>query len=249
MFDSAGNLYGTTHYGGAAGHGTVFKLIPSTAGWIEDVIWYFSGSNSGYYPNAGLIFDPSGNIYGTTAGGNGSVFELTPDGDQWAPLQVYSFTGSTDGAIPEAALTMDASGDLYGTTIAGGANSMGTVFELTSIRSGTYNFSVMHAFTSAEGRSYYGVTLDSSGDVLGVADDGTTSIPGEIFKLVKAGSSWSFGTVHIFNGSDGYQPNTLIMDSSGNFYGVTNYGDVAGCINNSGCGTIFKLVPEPAAKN
>jgi uncharacterized repeat protein (TIGR03803 family) len=252
IFDAAGNLYGTTHYGGGgSGNGTVFELSPQAGGgWTETVLWPFnSGTGAGENPNAGLIPDAAGNLYGTTAGGNGGVFKLSHGSSGWTATSLYSFTGGSDGAVPEAALTMDASGNLYSTTIAGGTSSMGTVFELSPTTGGTYNFSVIHAFTTAQGSSYYAVTLDSVGNLLGVADNGSTSPAGEIFKLVHTGSTWSYGTIHNFSVTDGAQPNTLTMDSSGNFYGVTNYGDVAGCINNSGCGTVFKLVPEPAAKN
>lgn len=249
IFDAAGNLYGTTHYDGYGGHGTVFELSPGSDGiWTETVIWNFPGNTSGYNPNAGLIFDAAGNLYGTTAGGNGGVFKLSPDANQWSASPLYTFTGGNDGAIPEASVTMDASGNLYGTTIAGGANSLGTVFELSPNPSGGYSFSVIHTFAKPDEQSYYGVTVTPSGELLGVTDGGTGGA-GSIFKLVKTGTTWSYGYVHSFTGSDGAQPNTLTMDASGNFYGVTNYGDVAGCDNQSGCGTVFKLTPEPAEKN
>lgn len=242
VFDADGNLYGTTHYtqSSGGGHGTVFKLTPQACGvWTQSVIWGFNQSGS-YNPNAGVIFDSAGNLYGTTAGGeSGTVFKLSPGSSGWTGTILYAFPYSE---ILEAPVTIDASGNLFGTTT-------GTVFELSPTGSGTYTYNLLHTFTSAEGKSYYGVTLDSAGNLLGVADGGSPSPYGEIFKGVKSGTSWSFGTVHVFNGSDGYQPNTLIMDASGNFYGVSNYGDVAGCINDSGCGTVFKLTPEPAAKN
>ena len=119
IFDSAGNLYGTTEEGGAYGYGVVFKLTP---GGTETVLYSFTGGNDGAYPAASLIMDPSGNLYGTTeeggASGLGVVFKVPPGGGLETVL--HSFGGS-DGAYPTANVVMDASGNLYGTTEAGGA--------------------------------------------------------------------------------------------------------------------------------
>src|SRR5215472_13944033 len=135
LFDGAGNLYGTTHNGGAsAAYGTVFQLTPSGT---LNVLHSFTGGSDGAYPEAGLIADMAGNLYGTTAsggsGGQGTVFQLTPSG---ALNVLYSFTGGSDGGRPAADLIADAAGNLYGTTASGGATAScpggcGTVFELT----------------------------------------------------------------------------------------------------------------------
>jgi uncharacterized repeat protein (TIGR03803 family) len=82
VFDAAGNLYGTTNQGGAYGYGVVFKLTPTqTGGWHETVLRAFDNKD-GAYPGGGLVFDGSGNLYGTTAGDGtttfGTVFEITP---------------------------------------------------------------------------------------------------------------------------------------------------------------------------
>ena len=82
IFDAAGNLYGTTNQGGAYGYGVVFKLTPiQTGGWHETVLHAFNNKH-GAYPGGGLVFDASGNLYGTTAGDGtttfGTVFEITP---------------------------------------------------------------------------------------------------------------------------------------------------------------------------
>jgi uncharacterized repeat protein (TIGR03803 family) len=82
IFD-AGNLYGTTVVGGAAGDGVVFKLTPSANGkWTEKVLHTFGEGKDGVNPVGGLIFDSTGNLYGTTENGgstgNGTVFEITP---------------------------------------------------------------------------------------------------------------------------------------------------------------------------
>ncbi|MGH9208408.1 MAG: choice-of-anchor tandem repeat GloVer-containing protein, partial [Acidimicrobiales bacterium] len=135
--DSSGNLYGTTYGGGASQNGVVFKLTP---GGTETVLYSFcslTGCSDGAAPQAGLIADSSGNLYGTTAAGGASaactvgcgvVFKLTPGGTETV---LYSFTGGGDGALPEAGLIADSSGNLYGTTEIGGALNSGTVFKLT----------------------------------------------------------------------------------------------------------------------
>jgi len=145
IFDSAGNLYGTTFgapYGGTTygSNGAVFRLTPGTGGiWTEKVLHNFcavQGCPDGKSPNASLISDAAGNLYGTTeaggAYGGGTVFQLTPHaGDRWTETVLHSFSG-TDGRFPLASLIFDGGGNLYGTTYLGGAKAdNGTVFELT----------------------------------------------------------------------------------------------------------------------
>ena len=132
IFDAPGNLYGTTHNGGTNGYGTVFQLDPSGA---LTVLHSFTGGSDGAYPEAGLIADMAGNLYGTTYGGGaggGTVFQLQASGTLTV---LHTFTGG-DGAYPVAGLLADAAGNLYGTTAGGGsgancAHGCGTVFELT----------------------------------------------------------------------------------------------------------------------
>jgi len=136
IFDGAGNLYGTTScYYCSSGYGTVFKLTPSGA---ESTFYSFTGGADGAYPDAGLIFDGAGNLYGVTSGGGifncrggqgcGVIFELSPSGTETV---LYSFTGGNDGAFPNGPLVFDGQGNLYGTTSDGGAYGNGTVFKLT----------------------------------------------------------------------------------------------------------------------
>jgi uncharacterized repeat protein (TIGR03803 family) len=146
MMDGAGNLYGTTLYGGGSGSGVVFQLTPDQTGtaWTETVLYSFcsqSNCTDGGRPYAGLTMDATGNLYGTTEnGGNGGragpgvVFQLTPDqtGAAWTETVLYSFcsqTGCADGATPLAGLIMDGGGNLLGTTADGGLGG-GVVFAL-----------------------------------------------------------------------------------------------------------------------
>jgi uncharacterized repeat protein (TIGR03803 family) len=147
VFDKAGNLYGTTYYGGSA-NGTVFEMSPpATAGgaWTESTLFDFgipSVSATGTSPRGSLILDAEGNLYGTAngggdAGGNGLVFELTNDGGVWSETVVHKFSNATqsDGAGARAAVLFDAVGNLYGTTQFGGVgtNQEGAVFEIPSV--------------------------------------------------------------------------------------------------------------------
>jgi hypothetical protein len=147
--DAAGNLYGTTAYGGSGGCilsgtpvgcGTVFKMTPPSkpgGSWTESVIYSFMGGNDGYLPTAGVVFAKDGNLYGSTyyGGGFGScnapyyqycgtIFKLIPakkkDG-KWTEKVLYSFKASNDGANPNGNLVFDAHGTLYGTTFYGGS--------------------------------------------------------------------------------------------------------------------------------
>jgi uncharacterized repeat protein (TIGR03803 family) len=137
VFDTAGNLYGTTSCGGANGGGTVFELSPGAGGkWTEKVLYSFStAGKDGHLPYAGLIFDTAGNLYGATnqggAYGGGAVFELSPAADgKWTPAVLHVFGKGKDGSAPRAGLTFDSAGNLYGTTFAGGSSGDGIVFKL-----------------------------------------------------------------------------------------------------------------------
>jgi uncharacterized repeat protein (TIGR03803 family) len=135
VFDSAGNLYGTTEAGGAFNLGTVFELSPNgDGGWTERVLHSFNGAN-GSYPRSALIFDAAGNLYGEAYTGGGSraglVYELVAvTGGGWRYKVLRSFYG-IDGAGPRVGLIWDSAGNLYGTTDHGGTYGNGTVFEIS----------------------------------------------------------------------------------------------------------------------
>ncbi len=158
LFDSAGNLYGTTADGGAHGLGNVFKLSRGTTGkWTETVLHDFNQTD-GANPEGGLIFDSAGNLYGTTSSGGvgtdgGTVFKLTPGTNgKWTYTVLYSLFG-TVGLGPWGSLIFDAAGNLYGTASQGGPysqdcyNGCGTVFELSPGSSGPWTGKALHIFT------------------------------------------------------------------------------------------------------
>jgi len=270
VFDSAGNIYGTTLSGGPvsgcpgdSGCGTVFELSPSSGGWTETVLYNFctTGNPStcpdGAEPFSGLIFDKSGNLYGTTytgGAGYGTVFELSPpsSGGSWTESVLWTFTGKAgDGAKPEyGKLNWDAAGNLYGTTTEGGAYNHGTVFELSPQSGGVWTETILHSFDRSDGAApLFGVAIDGSGNLYGTAElggngNGCDHGCGTVYELSPSGNSWVYTVLYKFNQSTGAFPNSPIsIDSAGNLYGTVYQGGVSGC--NSTCGGIFKLAPKP----
>jgi uncharacterized repeat protein (TIGR03803 family) len=150
IFDSQGNLYGTTQ-GNAASFGTVFELSPASGGgWTLSNLYTFQGGADGVSPTGSLVFDTAGNLYGTTGAGGkdtcdfgcGTVFELSPNvSGGWEKTEIYQFQGK-DGANPFAGVVIDGAGNLYGTTEFGGGvgcnigGGCGTVFELMPVAGG-----------------------------------------------------------------------------------------------------------------
>ena len=193
VMDSSGNLYGTTYTGGANSHGTVFKLTPGSGGtYSESVLWSFGGTSDGTYPEAGLVMDSAGDLYGTTSGGgannnSGTVFKLTPgSGGTYTESVLWTFGATGDGASPYAGLVMDNAGNLYGTTSGGGANNnSGTVFKLTPGSGGTYTESVLWSFggTGDGVGPYAGLVMDSAGNIYGTTYIGGANRSGTVFKI------------------------------------------------------------------
>jgi uncharacterized repeat protein (TIGR03803 family) len=192
ILDTAGNVYGTTAFGGAQGRGTVFEIAHASGAWIEKVLHSFTpqGATDGDEPEGGLIFDALGNLYGTTGsggtGGWGTVFELTRNaGGTWTEQLLHSFT-STDGAGPFAGLTFDAHGNLYGTTASGGTGGRGTLFELQPALGGGWTQKVLHNFSNdgTDGYTpYAGVILDAAGNLYGTTSAGGTYNHGTVYEV------------------------------------------------------------------
>lgn len=137
-WDAAGNLYGTTYFGGIVGMGTAFQLAPGPNGkWQENVLYSFLGDTDGSLPTSTLIFDHAGNLFGTTSAGGrpscdcGTVFKLSLAGGAWKEKIVHYFGKNFDGYAPNYGLTFDAAGNLYGATPAGGTSRTGMVFTFT----------------------------------------------------------------------------------------------------------------------
>jgi uncharacterized repeat protein (TIGR03803 family) len=262
IFDTSGNLYGTTNSGGAFDGGTVFQLVPDGNGnWTEHVLYSFCASancSDGGEPVGGLVFDSAGNLYGTTVRGgsqdSGVVFQLTPGaGGKWTENVLYNFCtlqNCADGSYPIATLILDASGNLYGTTTGGGTKSDGTAFELSPAANGTWNEKVLHSFCSsvgcADGNGPYGNLIsDSFGNLYGTTIEGgvySKNCPyacGIVFELTPGkNGKWTEQVIHSFRFSDGAVPFFgLIFDNSGNLYGDAEVGGA-----HEG-GVVFELSP------
>jgi uncharacterized repeat protein (TIGR03803 family) len=215
IFDSQGNLYGTTYYGGSGrcyreeypGCGTAFRLNPSTGDY--QVIYNFEGQPDGAYPAVQLVSDDSGHFYGTTVSGGpgpclsggylgcGTVFMLEEIGGNWTEEVLHGFNGGSDGAYPYGPVTLDSLTNLYGTTEEGGDSCPGH-------------------FTC-----------------------------GTVFKLSPTDGSWTKTLVHRFaGGSDGMWPAAGLIFAGGNLYGTTidGGGNLTNCAY--GCGTVFELSPD-----
>jgi uncharacterized repeat protein (TIGR03803 family) len=234
--DSAGNLYGSSEDGGIFRSGSVFKVDNSGAG---TVLYSFTGKADGGYPEASLILDSEGNLYGTTPyEGSGScpggigcgvVFELNTNGVE---VVLHSFSG-LDGMYPFAGLIRDPLGNLYGTTQYGGTNGAGTVFKIDA--SGVET--VLYSFTAGSdgAQPLAGLVEDKAGNLYGTTSTGGAPPCncGTVFKLDMSGNAT---VLHSFSWTDGAYPlAALTLDRSGNLYGTSYYGGA------SGFGTVFEL--------
>jgi uncharacterized repeat protein (TIGR03803 family) len=212
-----GNLYSTTSNGGTYGVGTVFKVSPNGT---EKVLHTFTGGFDGGSPQASLILDSVGNLYGTSS-----------------EIVLYSFKGGTDGASPLASLIRDANGNLYGTTFSGGTLSHGTVFEVTS--SGKER--VLYSFTGGtDGGSPWGGLLKVGGVLYGTTAGGGTGY-GTTFSLTLGGKET---VLHTFDGADGESPEgSLVRDKNGNIFGITHTGGSStdNPLCPGGCGTLYEI--------
>jgi uncharacterized repeat protein (TIGR03803 family) len=226
IFDSAGNLYGTAEL---IDDGEVFELSPTVEGlWNETTLALLGGFiNNGFKPEAGLIFDASGNLYGTSYGGgtdSGVVFELMPAaGGGWTGTIIFSFNGDPEGEGITDSLLIDTAGNLYGTSSAGGFLGLGTVFELMPQPGGSWSETTLYTFEVGDGGGnpveQGGLIFDAAGNLYGT----TTSNDGTVFELSPStGGGWTEKALHTFTGSDGSDPLAgLIFDASGNLYGET----------------------------
>jgi uncharacterized repeat protein (TIGR03803 family) len=241
--DSSGNVYGTTVFGGPANAGTVFKVTNSGK---ESVLYAFTGGADGGTPEADLIRDSSGNLYGTTlyggdltclTGGCGTVFKISKTGQETV---IHAFSGGADGFLPFGGLVRDSAGILYGTA-EGGAIGDGTVFKIDQSETLTtlYDFnpstgdanSPRTDLTLGAGGILYGTTY-AGGDTSACLSVGC----GAVFAL---SPSEQESILYSFAGgtSDGAIPSgPVVRDAAGNLYGATSSGGVSAT-----WGIVYKL--------
>jgi uncharacterized repeat protein (TIGR03803 family) len=253
IFDASGNLYGTTFNGGrfdcyyaTFNCGTAFELSPAAGGgWTEKLLHDLGDGTDGANPAAAMVFDTSGNLYGTAADGNqnfGAVFELTRAVDgNWTEKVLHRFVNNgKDGMYPEASLILDASGNLYGTTTRGGAFDGGTVFELARINGG-WTERILHNFVTngTDGIYPFGnLILDASGHFYSTTSEGGTYGNGTVFELAQTASGdWKERIIHSFNpdGKDALQSFSGLCFHGGHLYGTSPGGGT------HGYGTVFEF--------
>ncbi len=244
VFDTKGNLYGTTSGGGTSFQGTVYELSPGSNGtWTEKVLYSFAGGSDGTSPQGGaLVIDAAGNLFGTTVAGgvngNGTVFELVAGANgSWSEKVIHSFTGGDDGYLPfDSSLILDSAGSVYGSTTGGGTHDYGVVFRLTKGANGLWTEKVLYAFNGAGGVTgpIGGLVFDRHGNIYGTAFD--------VFELSPSNGAFTEKDLHFFSGgSDGAFPESgVVFDGSGNLYGTTNTGG-------NHRGTVFELSPSSSS--
>lgn len=209
----------------------------------ETILHSFANTPDGEYPEASLLMDATGNLYGTTGAGGtlqgGTVFRLDTSGTESV---LYNFpSNGLANPNPVGALVMDAQGNLYGSTWEGGSASGGTVFKLTPNGEETD----LHVFTGQGGDGFLskaGVIIDGNGNLYGTTIKGGLSGYGTVYKVDPSGNEtvlYSFS-----GGTDGAYPYaSLVLDGKGNLYGTTYEGGNLSCQAPYGCGTVFKVDP------
>jgi hypothetical protein len=265
LLDSAGDIYGTTLYGGNTactyGCGTVFVLKPVTGKttYLETILHRFTGGNDGAEPYAGLIADSSSALYGTTSAGGaygqGIAFKMLPPatgGHIWALAPLHYFTGGSDGGVPKDPLLGDRNGNLFGTTSSGGTGGNGSVFRLAPVAGSTthYAYRLLHLFggyQSGDGADPVGgLVLGTGGILYGVTHTGGSGDVGSVYEMVPTSSTtgvWPEYPLYDFSLSKGYgfEPTAgLVRDSYGNLIGTTVEG-----YSNLVYGSVFEVVPAP----
>jgi uncharacterized repeat protein (TIGR03803 family) len=240
---------------GDGGCGLIFSIRPPSSicasfacPWTETVLYEFdpTGRGDGYHPTGGLIFDASGNIYGTTADGGmfgkGTVFELTPSQGGWSESVLYNFGQSqSDGISPNGNLVINDAGNIIGTTVGGGDPDCqcGTVFQLT--RNGSeWTETVLHAFTFFPDGAYPsgGLVSDAAGNLYGGTPLGGASLGGAEYQLMYSNGDYTFQVLYSYISTADFEGPVGIpaVDSNGNVYAATWSQESPG-------GNVFKLTP------
>jgi uncharacterized repeat protein (TIGR03803 family) len=257
--DKSGNLFGTTTFGGSgcsgSGCGVVFKLDADGKG---TALYKFNANLGGYYPEALLVADEDGNLYGTTYEGGtydlGTVFKVDKFGDETV---LHSFAGPVggggEGAYAYSGVIRDAAGNLYGVTGAGGADGEGAAYKLDAMHGET----LLYSFEGSDGIGPDSVLVaDGAGNLYGTTSGGGNSECGGtgcgvVFELSpQSGGNWAETVLYTFcslsSCADGREPldGPLVLDAAGNLYGTTHEGGASSNCNGAGCGVVFKLDPS-----
>jgi uncharacterized repeat protein (TIGR03803 family) len=240
--DPAGNLFGTTAFGGAGGGGTVFEIPKTSTGYGTLNTLANLGGGNGLYPSGTLVVDAAGNLFGTAqnggANGDGTVFELVRNGGSYTFNTLVNFN-YTNGFDPAGGLVLDAAGNLFGTTYSGGAYDQGTVFEIPKTSIGYVSTPItLYNFNGGNGPKA-SLTIDAVEDLFGITLSGTA------FELVNNDGSYTYKSVA--SGIGGEPQAALAADAFGDLFGTAPKADLLFEI--TGSGFIATLLPstEPEA--
>jgi uncharacterized repeat protein (TIGR03803 family) len=260
--DSTGALYGTTYVGGDARCvcGVLYKLVPPTqkgSAWTEQVLHAFTSGSDGRLPNATVVINSQGTIYGVTQQGgaydSGVIYQIRPGtGGTFAETILYSFGDNGDASTPNGPLLFDSTGALYGVTSLGGAFNQGAVYKFVPPAKAGQQGTETILFSFGGGSLSSGVTpignliFDSTGNLYGVTNGGGGSLGfGVVYELTPATGSWTENVLFSFNGTDGRYPEAglTLNPTNGSIYGTNSAGNPL----KGGSGIVFQLTP-PAVK-
>jgi uncharacterized repeat protein (TIGR03803 family) len=225
-------------------------MFGSLSAWSQtfQTLYSFHAAPDGNYPEAGLVADSNGALYGTTyqggSGGWGSVFQLVEQNGVWTENVLHDFTCcGNDGENPQGGVILDKAGNLFGATTQG-PNGCGVVYEVSPAGQGKWTETVLHAFTyKVDGcEPYDNLVMDRNGALYGTTAFGSPGFAGEVYKLTpprKQGGAWKLKILYAFTGkADGNNPmSDLIFDKHGALYGTTIYGGLYAA------GVVYKLAP------
>lgn len=236
VVDAQGDVFGTTAGGGADGRGTLFEYSAS-ANAIETLV-SFTGPD-GSFPLAGVVADSEGNLYGTTDGqrsggrARSTVFEWVASTSTLTTLAFFNAA-----ADPRGSVLVDSEGDVFGTTRHNGTKGAGTLFEVVQ---GSGTITTLASFAADVGTLPTGGLLsDGQGNIIGLATAGGTHNNGTVFEWFASSSTME--ALVSFNAAVGSRPQgNLIMDASGNLFGVTPLGST------HGVGGVYELTPDGTA--
>jgi uncharacterized repeat protein (TIGR03803 family) len=244
-----GAIFGTTSSGGASNCGTAYRLMPASGGtFTENILFNFTCGADGGRPQAGLITDDRGALFGTTETNgtfnNGVVFQLSPpiDGSSdWTETSIFAFNVA-DGAQPVGNL-LAFKGSLYGVTFQGGQFGQGVVFQLTPPANAGDNWSetVLHSFSGGTdgGEPQSGLLPDGKGGFFGTASQGGATGNGDFYHLIaptQAGGAWTLIPLHQFNGDDGAVPVGELLKHGNAIFGTTEG-------SFSAPGSVYRVIP------
>jgi len=243
-------------------------IAPASNAQTQKVLHTFTGEWDGGHPQGSLIFDPAGNLYGSTTGGGvdscpgggsgcGLVFQLSPTGTgTWRETALFRFASAATGGGPQGSLLLDSAGSLFGLTPTGGGSGLcfgtvqgcGIAYELSPNSSGgSWQQSILEVFNNGpEGAiPSAGFIADAAGNLYSTASS-SSSGTGNVFELSPTSFGWQLTVLYNFTGGadGGFPAGNLIFDAAGNLYGVTNGGGNLAACTGGGCGVVFKLSPS-----